>query len=207
MTTYNAGELQDLLNAKDVDLSNNEKNASAFTDTWAGHDISTEQEWWKEWSAMRDRYNAESVKARRYIAVVGAIPFTSLASYDATEEYDAVLASLNPTWQQGQKALGSFDDLVARLGLAEQQWSYTNPIVPQPIPQPNPRNDSGLGPDSWQAYVTGLGAKLGLVTNPPPGTPGTTGGPSLLPAWLVVGGIGAAGLWAASKLADIKKAF
>lgn len=181
--TYNAAELQEVMAAKDADLSNTELNASAFTDTWAAHDAPTEAQWWTAWAQMRDGYNVAREHAQRYLDLLD-LTLLSLTDYDATYEYTNLLQALNANWPTAPYAAGSFDDLQGRLQTAETSLGFIAP-PPAPIPQPNPSNDSGVNPSSWMAYATGAAWQLGLLQNPPPpGTPGTAGGPPLIPTWI-----------------------
>lgn len=210
MTDYNAAELRELLAAKNVDLSNNEQAASAFETTWAASDAGSAAMWWTDWATMRDAYNRAQDDANSYLSYVTndeslAFGTTKDTDYDATASYSEVLTALNSSWQENTPAPGSFDDLVARLDAAMASLNYVSPVKPQPIPQPNPANDSGVNPTSWEGYLTGALAKLGIVHNPPAGTPGTQGAPPLIPTLLKVGAVAGAGLWAWDKFAEIRR--
>lgn len=204
-STFNAAELQELLSAKDVDLENTEQAASAFTDTWAQADSASEVAWWNAWTVMRGAYNAQAASARRYLDLLELTLF-SLSDYDATTEYTAVMRALNANWPNTPYAQGSFDDLSARLTVAETLLNFVSPVQPSPIPQPNPSNDSGENPTGFLGYLTGAAWKLGfLKQEPPQGTPGTESGPPLVPVWLKWTALGGLALVALDRAIALKE--
>ena len=192
--TYNVGELRELIAAKDVELANETAARAAFTG-------SPDPTWDGQWSAVQAAYQAARTKAERWIALT-SLPLLGGDSDDATGEYGALLFALNSSWATNTVAPGSFDDLSARLTVAAMQQNVPLP-TPEPLPQPSMQNDSGSNPDSFLGYLTGAAAKLGLVSNPPPGTPGTQGAPPLIPTWIKWAGGGAAGVYVVSKLKEI----
>lgn len=202
--TYTVGELEDLISGKDVTLINEQRARAALASA-------PDASWDGQFAGVQSAYASARAKAERGIDVArvgGAlIPFYTYTSADGTPEYQGILAAFNPSWASNTSAPGSFDDLDARLIQAAAAQNTPLP-TPAPLPQPNMQNDSGENPTGFDAYLTGAAYKLGLVKNPPPGTPGTGGpnGPPLIPSWLKWVGGGALGLWTVSKLADISKA-
>lgn len=203
---YNAGELSDLVAAKDVDLNNLNNAYQQIVQQWKAADAPTQEKWDQDYQAMQAAYQSERSHDEHYIAILKDVPFSTLGSFDATTEYQDTLTALNATWAQNTPAPGSFDDLQKRLQAAYSSLSAPYPGG-EPIPQPNPSYDQGLDPTSWEGYATGFAAWAGFVNpaNVPPGTPGTPGGPALIPSWLKWIGGGALGLLAISTINSFRK--
>ena len=182
--TYSVGELLDLLAAKDVEIANLTAQHAALAAQWASSDPAASSAWASQFASVQDAYASAKASAQRYVEVVRVASLgisSAAASADATGEYHDVLSALNPSWSTMTVAPGSLDDLTGRLTAAASTLGQKLPPG-QPIPQPT--SDTGINPTSGLGYLTGLGAKLGLVTDVPPGTPGTAGAPPLIPTWL-----------------------
>lgn len=206
MTTnrnYNAQELKDLLAAKDAEISGTLSAFSQIESSWQQTDPTSESAWYQDWEAFKARYDSTTSGPRNALAqdeLAASLPLVSLTSIDETYNYQRVLLAVNRNWP-GQWQAGDLTDLETRLTAAYSALGQSEPVTP--IPQPTPGSDSGLDPTSWEGYVTGAAAKLGLVQNPPPGTPGTIGGPPLIPTWLKWGALGGAVLWGVAKVKEI----
>jgi hypothetical protein len=197
--TYTIGEVKDFIAAKDVDLASN---AAARAKLPTAPDGT----WDAQWASMQSAYESARTAAdlsMDLVRVADPIALVEGDDYDGTPEYAKVAYSLNSSWASDTVAPGSFDDLVQRLTVA---FSAQNITPPTPAPTPQPQNDSGVNPNAWNAYLTGLAAKLGIVNNPPPGTPGTQGAPPIIPTWLKWTAGGALGLFALDKITSIAKA-
>lgn len=203
--TYNAGELSNLIDAKDVDMQNTENSWAQIQNAWETMAPADAGAWATDWAAVKDRYAPEHDRSARYVALLSDLPM-SLSDYDATTEYQSLLKALNPNWP-GNWGAGSYQDVTARL---RDAYASLNQAPPQgqPIPQGDPSYDSGVSPNSWQAYVTGAAVKLGILnaTDVPPGTPGTDGAPPLIPTWVKVVGVGALALFGINEVIGLKKA-
>lgn len=193
---YTMGELRDLLAAKDEDLRRLTVEHDAIGSAWSHADVTGERAWANDFTKRLALYKSQRTFAGLDLDVAAVAPFGD--SIDATSRYEDVLTSLNADWKTNGSAPGSLDDLAARIGAA-----YASLAVAPPEwgPLPQPKSDSGLNPTSWQGYLTGAAAKVGLVKDPPPGTPGTgNGAPPLIPTWLKWAGGGAAALFVAAQV-------
>lgn len=199
--SYNAAELKDLLAAKDAEVTGTLASFNGISGTWQGVDPGGESAWAADWQKFKDNYDSVTSNAKSVLAHDELLP-VPLTWVDATYTYQAVLRAVNRNWPNAWGP-GDLSDLEARLQAAYVATNQTEPSFP--IPQPTPGTDSGLDPTSWQGYVTGLGAKLGIVQNPPPGTPGTAGAPPLIPTWLKVTAGAALALWGFSNVKAIVK--
>ena len=207
-TLYSIGELQDLIAAKTANTSGDVNAYQKLSAAWQASDAASAAKWLSDWQAMIAKFNGAVSDANSAISLaqlqskmtLGIEPYTS---FEGTTAYQEVLTALNPSWASGTKAPGSFDDLDARLQVAASTLGQT--IAPIVIPQP--QYDSGLNPNSWQGYATGLASKLGLV-NPADVPPGTPGGPKpndppLIPTWLKWCAGGGFALFVAAKVKEI----
>lgn len=192
MTTYNVGELEDLIAAKDTELQNETAMYAGFAPKWVNLDAPSFEAWTLQWATVQENYatardaaQTEISEAKIGYALDDLMDATWYRNADATDEYNGILSALNPSFASNTPAPGSLDDLDARLRAAQIAQGITPPAG-LAIPQPeNPT--SGLNPTSWQGYMTGLGVKLGLVdpAKVPAGTPGTgKGAPPLIPTWI-----------------------
>lgn len=202
----NAQELKDMLAAKDTEVSNTAASFAQIQSSWQSSDPQGESTWYADWRAFLTRYASGTQGARNALSqdeLAAKLPLVSLTSIDETFNFHAVLLAVNRNWP-GEWQPGDLADMENRLQAAYAALGQPEPSG-QPIPQPTPGSDSGLGPSSWEAYVTGAAAKLGFIdpAKVPPGTPGTKDGPPLIPTWLKVGGIGAAALWGAAKIKEL----
>ena len=208
--SYNVGELEDLIAAKDVNLQQDQTAFDGLSSAWQLADGTAEGLWLAQWQALNARYQTARAAAERLITAdaIESLGITSAQiARDATSEYNAILTALNPAYASNTAAVGSLVDLDGRL--RDAAASLNRPLPP-PSPLPQPTNPaSGIDPTSWQGYLTGAAYKLGLVSNPPPGTPGTGAGPGavpLFPSWLKWTAGSVLGLWTLSKVSDIAKA-
>jgi hypothetical protein len=189
--TYSIGELQDLRAAKDYAVQQLGNHFASYSPTWVSKDPTTFAAYSKDWAALQDRYDAACSSADDYVREMTLVALdVDVEGIDATDQYNALLTALNPSWQDNTNAPGSLGDLDQRLTAASG-----TPTDYGDMPQPTHDN-------SWEAWVTGAGYKLGLVApgDVPPGTPGGpgSGDPSLFPTWLkwgaAAGGVVLAGL-------------
>lgn len=198
---YSIGELEDLIAAKDYAVTQLGNHFADYSPTWVSQDLTSFSAFSSDWAALQSRYDDAKTSARHWIDTETVVAFDiDVEGIDATDQYNGILAALNPSYAENTNGPGSIGDLEQRLTAASgTPTNYSD--------TPQPTHDTGLAPNSWEAYVTGLGYKLGFVKpgDMPPGTPGGpgTGDPPLIPTWVkVVGGLGL-GTWLISNVKDI----
>ena len=209
MTDYNVGELEDLIRAKDADMAGETKSYAAFSPAWVAADSAAFIAWTNDWDALQKAYQTARDAADREIstakigyALDDLMDATAYRDATATDEYEGILAALNPSWQSNTVAPGSFADLDRRIKAAATSQAVTLPTWQTPQPQ-NPT--SGLDPTSWQGYLAGAASKVGLIdaSQLPPGTPGSKDGPPLIPTGLKIAGAAALALYIVKSIKDV----
>jgi hypothetical protein len=140
---YTVAELADLRAAKDVDLQDLDQHQADFAPTWVAQDSAGYVAWINDRSALGTRYDAAKSQADSDLELRKfadpAWDILPATMQDADAQYKAVLAALNPSWQQNTNAPGSLGDLDLRLQQASgAPTDYSNQ------PQPTPGSDFDL---------------------------------------------------------------
>jgi hypothetical protein len=145
---WTIAELEDLLVAKDVEMSALEKNWQDFEGAWAGFDKVGHDAWASDYATLKTRYGAARAVASAALLAAAILPDAVKKYAPADDPYRFVLLAL----QVHHDAVnpGDYLDLWNRLDAARRLQAQAvgappPPMIEPPVPTPRPGIDVDEG--------------------------------------------------------------